>query len=140
MKQLTLSGTRKLNSTDFVKGTDDYSVLINALWRRERVGVDRQSFQKTAQQTWKSEYKGRRANIEMLVAGLRDSEDGGVELVNKAFITSVDDLNIHERRGADQCDTQKNTDNGGVNARYVSREFTDLYFQNSISYNPLYNA
>jgi hypothetical protein len=103
MKQLTLSGTRKLNTTDFVKGTDDYSTVINALWRRERVGTDRQTFQKSAQQQWKTEFKGRRENIEMLLSGLRDSDDR--ELVNKAFISSVDELNIHENRAADQCET-----------------------------------
>lgn len=67
MKQLTLTGTRKRNTTDFVKGSDDYSNVINALWRFEVVGCERKSFQKSSQQIWKSQYKGKRDKIASLI-------------------------------------------------------------------------
>jgi hypothetical protein len=64
MKQLTLTGVRQLNTGDFMKENGDYTRVINALWREEKVGTDKDVFQKQATQKWKTVYKGHKDKIE----------------------------------------------------------------------------
>jgi hypothetical protein len=45
MKQLTLTGVRKLNTGDFIEENGDYTRVINAPWRQEKVGTDKAVFQ-----------------------------------------------------------------------------------------------
>jgi hypothetical protein len=95
MKQLTLTGTRKRNTTDFSKGSDDYSNVINALWRLEMIGCDRKSFQKSAQQIWKSQYKGKRDKIASLI-NEQSCETDQVS-VNAPFLKAADVVIVTEK-------------------------------------------
>jgi hypothetical protein len=98
MKQLTLTGTRKRNVIDFVKGSDAYSNVINVLWRLEFVGSDRKAFQNKAQQIWKTQYKGKPDKIEKLLSD--DSDTNDYVGVNSPFVkpmtVKLDNLHLDE--------------------------------------------
>jgi hypothetical protein len=67
MPQLTLTGVQRLNQSNYFNGSGDYYAVVNALWRKQRVGASRQTFLKSAQQDWKNNYKGHPDKIRTLL-------------------------------------------------------------------------